>query len=191
VKKGINNMEKIGKIEKVDLEKRSVELEELLKKAKENPIDEKDYLAFEEGVGLIVSKKIQTDEFLKRYSYLYYILKNSVIKVTTLSELKLLLERANPEDKEWQIKTLEHENAHANKAAELGVTDISYSLIAIKADNEISLTPFTDSFLPPEWNDEKKLEVSMKILKAPDEYGDKMSSYDNEKFEKLKNRTKE
>jgi len=81
--------------------------------------------------------------------------------------------------------TLSHENAHANKAEQLGATHIGYKFVLIKEDGGFNVQPQANYYIPDEWNKEKQNAVNIEITKAPEEYGNKMSHGDKRYLEDL------
>ncbi|MFA5773085.1 MAG: hypothetical protein WC908_00200 [Candidatus Paceibacterota bacterium] len=114
-------------------------------------------------------------------------LENATIKVNTLNEFRLALEKLKnlrifKDFGEKQINELiSHENAHANKAEELGAEHKSFKIVIIKNnENDYALSTTTaEIYIPEEWDAKKKREVLVQIFKAPEIYGgSNMSSYD-------------
>lgn len=147
--------------------KRSVE--EKVKNAIENSFDllenEKKYA---EG-------ELSLDEFL-------VMLDNAAVKVATLNEFRWALEMlSNYEgldylNKEKIDKIIAHENAHSNKSEMLGANHDYYSIPIFK-DNNIYILRHLSTVIS-NLNDKNYKEDLIKILEAPDEYGEKMSESD-------------
>jgi hypothetical protein len=108
------------------------------------------------------------------------LLDKSTIEAENLHEYKLILETIGLSEDEIK-DLLAHENAHANKAESLGAKHLSYKItIMIDKNNNYLYQPFSHIYIPEEWSDEKVKDTWVKIAKAPEEYGNKMSSSDIE-----------
>lgn len=108
------------------------------------------------------------------------LLNKSTIEAENLYEYKLILEAIGLSEDEIK-DLLAHENAHANKAESLGAKHLSYKItIMIDKNNNYLYQPFSHIYIPEEWSDEKVKDTWVKIIKAPEEYGNKMSSSDIE-----------
>ncbi|MEI8270081.1 MAG: hypothetical protein WCG45_01815, partial [bacterium] len=119
---------------------------------------------------------------------------NSVV-LNNLSEFRyaliILSKLGGWEDPENEIRNvLSHENAHMNKAEELGLKGICYEILPYKDEEDNSLGIFYTSNSenhPTSWTLEKSIEVGIKINQAPEEYDSVfgMSDFDRKDAEKL------
>lgn len=108
------------------------------------------------------------------------LLDKATIAAENLHEYKLILETIGLSEEEIK-DLLAHENAHANKAESLGAKHLSYKIsIMVDRDNHYLYQPFSHLHIPEEWSEEKVKDAWIKIAKAPEEYGNKMSSSDIE-----------
>ena len=77
------------------------------------------------------------------------------------------------------IQTLSHENAHANKAIQLGADFNGYKFSITKdIDGGYLVMPAVVVSIPEEWDRRKKKNVDIQVIRAPDEYGHEMSQAD-------------
>lgn len=92
-------------------------------------------------------------------------------------------------DREYLLETLKHENAHANKADQLGARHEDYKLVFLKDENgKIFFAPSAGIYIPEEdegWSKEKQKEVLREVLEAPDIYGDSLSPGDERDLRNL------
>lgn len=86
--------------------------------------------------------------------------------------------------------TIEHENAHANKAASLDAIHGGYSLLVLKNGDKFSYQPIALTKPPEDWEEKRKIETSIKIGSAPSEYGNRTSAGDEQQIAKLRERLK-
>lgn len=112
----------------------------------------------------------------KRFSELNSMLSSSLVTVQTVSEFKILLECMG-KNYYATIGTLEHENAHANKATSLGVEHDGYSLLVFKNGTEFQYQPVALIQFPQNLN-EDSLKKKIAVLNAPTEYGNTISRGD-------------
>ncbi len=112
------------------------------------------------------------------------LIKKATITVNNLYEFKLLMEILEIND-ETINDTLSHENAHANKATIIGVEHLNYNLAIFIEGNDYVYQPYTGLGYPDEWSPEKIKEMRKKIIKAPEEYNNKLSPIDKERLGNL------
>ena len=145
-------------INKDTIEQKSALLDRLIKVAKNNAVSDSEYNREDDIKGIYEHAKIH---------------------VKTLPEFKMVLEKIGmPYDN--LIDTLEHENAHANKAEELGALHEKYAILCIKYKDGYGYIPQAGIYIPDEWTNEKQMHVKNKIISAPEEYGNYLSQDDLE-----------
>lgn len=109
-----------------------------------------------------------------------------VVKVDTLIEFRLVLSSLSKlpgleflKDKKNIDEYISHENAHANKTEELDAVFDGYEFILFKKRNVYFIKKInTNSIIPEDWDEKKKIETMIKILGAPEEYGGSLSKDD-------------
>lgn len=131
-------------------------LNRLIRVAKDNAIPVEDYNRDMDNQGLYEHAKIH---------------------VRTLPEFKMLLEKIGMQG-DSLIDSLEHENAHANKAEELGARHEGYQVLCLRYKNGFGYIPQVSIYIPDRWSLHKQKEVSGKIINAPEEYGNSLSPDD-------------
>ena len=174
-------------MEKINIEEKSIELDELMKRAEENALDSEEFMATRKRLEFLTSQKDRTN-FLSEIWDLKKKMAKSSVTVKTLYELKMLLEKSKM-DKETQISVLAHENAHGNKADSLGAKHESYILSVWKIGDKFGYSVGTHITHPDAWDKDKDKNVSIEYTKAPEEYGGYLSDKDKEDIEQ-KNNTK-
>lgn len=133
-------------------------LDGLIKDAKTNAIPDGEYNREDDGNGKYEKAKIY---------------------VKTLPEFRLLLEKIGmPYEK--LIDSLQHENAHGNKADELGAVHDGYNLLCLKYNGGYGYIPQVGINIPDEWPQEKQDRILNEIYRAPEEFGNSMSPDDIE-----------
>ena len=113
-------------------------------------------------------------------------LKACTVVVDTLLEFKILMEKTS---KNYYIirSVIEHENAHSNKASSLEVIHGGYSVLVLKnKEGVFSYLPTARTKPQENWDDKRKIETNIKIGRAPEEYGNRMSDGDKENVAKLR-----
>ncbi|MFH1608426.1 MAG: hypothetical protein ABH951_00200 [Patescibacteria group bacterium] len=112
-------------------------------------------------------------------------IEKSTLTMQTLPELRYALEVMKL-SKEVIEDTLAHENAHGNKADELGARHLGYKLTFAKSKNGgICFFPMAELYIPEEdegWTKEKQKRVDEEITRAPEIYGNELSDSDKEKL---------
>jgi len=78
--------------------------------------------------------------------------------------------------------SLNHENAHANKAQSLDALFHCYKFYMAKEDGKNMFQPSAFIGLPKYWSNEKKRQAWKLITRAPEEYGDELSVGDYRKL---------
>lgn len=144
-------------------------VEEKVKNAIENSFD------LSENEKKYYEGSVSMDELL-------VMLDNAAVKVTTLNEFRWALEMLSNYkgldylDKERIDRIIAHENAHSNKAEMLGADHNCYSIPILK-DNNVYILRHLSTVIS-NIDDKNYKEDLIKILEAPDEYGEKMSESD-------------
>lgn len=147
-------------------QKRTVEITKRLQAAVRNAVGIKDL----EKVSKIIGKEMILNATAKFYN------------LGDFREALTLIEQS----KEYVDDLVEHENAHANVAEREGVPFEGYWIVFLKNDEggiyPQPMAKFDDSLNDP---DENMKEILKKILRAPEEYGNKLSKADIEMLENL------
>jgi len=120
-------------------------------------------------------------------------LQKATIEAETISDLKFLL-RELSKIKGFDFLTdseitsiLNHENAHSNVAEIVGAPPTGYEVVIVKEGKNFYVAPFASFDDADDWLSEKKKVLDMiRILNAPNEYGDTNSVSDNKSIEKMK-----
>lgn len=94
-------------------------------------------------------------------------LKSISIQVSTLPELRLILEELGKSEEEVQMN-LAHENAHANVASALGANHDAYTVYFLKNGN----TYQTNVSFPSHMTQDEVERISRDALSAPEIYGE-------------------
>lgn len=134
-----------------------------------------------EGMVIQRERELTNDEV--EYYYLFRErLDEASITVDTLPEARRIMEMIGFSN-DSLIDTLSHENAHANKAMQLGANFGGYKFLIIKdVDGGYLVNPMAETSIPEDWSDEKREEVDTKIIGAPYEYGNRMSDGDRKEL---------
>jgi len=145
------------------VEERSALIDRLIKIAKDNAVSIEDY---ESG------------------NYDESRLGVATIHLTDLVSFRLALEKLKfPEDE--LMDTLEHENAHSNKAGEIGALEEGYKIIAIKTPGGYVYQPQVNLYIPDSWTIERQRQALKSIAQAPEEYGNSLSPDDEKDLKNL------
>jgi len=156
--------------------------------AKERALTEKEYEEVSEAeyeMQSIQNKRELTDKEVFHYHQFRDKMNNASIEVETLTEARRVMGILGF-DAHSIIDTLAHENAHGNKAEQLGANHHGYSFtLSETADGKFAVQPQAITSIPDEWSTKKANEVDAQILQAPDEYGNKMSDSDKKKLEEI------
>ena len=157
--------------------------------AKENALTEREYEDVSEAeyeMQSIQNMRELTDKEVFHYHQFRDKMNKASIEVETLTEARRVMGILGF-DPHSIIDTLSHENAHGNKAEELGAKHLGYKFVLIKSANGGFLVqPQAMTYIPDEWDKEKQNDTEMKILQAPEEYGNEMSQSDKNYLEDLK-----
>jgi len=112
-------------------------------------------------------------------------LTDATVFVDTLTEARIAMEILGF-DEDSLVDTLSHENAHGNKAQQLGAKHDGYKFVLIRGNNGgFRVQPQARVYIPDEWDKEKQNSVLLEIIKAPEEYGNSVSDHDKHDLEKL------
>lgn len=165
------------------------DIERSFKQAQENAINISELnKLIKERISL--QNTIQTVEIKKRLSEIDGIVEKHSIKVDTISEFKILLEKKGGLDYST-IGIIEHENAHSNKAGALGVVEDGYMIVVAKdGDSFVYKNMAVIGDFPEGWSREDQINANIKIANAPKEYGNINSSSDERQIEDLRNQLK-
>ncbi len=140
-------------------------------------IDEK----LKEATVIQKERELTDDEVEHHYSFRERLDLASIV-VITIPEARRVMEMLGFTD-EQLVQTLSHENAHANKAMEVGATFSGYNFALTRdSDGGILVQPSAITSIPDNWSKEKTIFFDSQIIKAPDEYGEKMSPGDKEEL---------
>ena len=160
-----------------------------LKLAQENAVDvaELDKLIKER---IRLQNIVQTVETERRLSEIDALIERSAIKVGTIFEFKILLEKTGGLDYST-IGIVEHENAHSNKAGALGVEEDGYMVIVARDRDGFRYKKIAvRGEFPNHWGREEQINADMQIANAPKEYGNVNSASDEEQIQALRNQLK-
>ncbi len=134
-----------------------------------------------EGTRLQTERELTDDEVEHYYAFRERLDQASIV-VNTLYEARRAMELIGF-DQDSLIDILSHENAHANKAMQVGANFGGYKFVLVKdMDGGLLIHPMAVISLPEDWNYEKRRELESQIIRAPDEYGNKMSEGDKEEL---------
>lgn len=161
------------------------EIDDKLKNAQASALNKKEFLDLfnkKQDLDTVPNKTLEIKNHIKEIEKK---LEGSKVVVDNILEFKILMEKTG---KNYYIirNTIEHENAHSNKASSLDTIYGGYSISVFKNEKGgYSYQPTARAKIPEEWDDRKKIEYSIKIARAPEEYGNRMSAGDIEKVKKL------
>ncbi len=161
-------------------EQRKEELRRLIAQKKEFAVydDQYDELfdSVEQYEGLIKEGISLTDYEQEDYETKKEQLDSFSIKVSTLPELRFILEEIGQSEEQIQ-RNLAHENAHSNVATSLGANHESYIVYFLKNGNIYQTRITFPHHLTPVDVDE----ISRRAISAPEEYGEGGGLSDDEK----------
>lgn len=171
-------------------QERQLAMKKLIDTACENAITEEEFDEYQS----IYLKKLDdiSDDEVDRFDELDLKVEASKVLCNNLNDFKYALEYFGVDD---PIDLLAHENAHANKAEQLGVDFEGYYLKIMKcsdghyhadigADIDISGKEFS-------WSKDRQKEADIDITRAPYEYGNKMSADDIDRLDRIEEMYKE
>lgn len=112
---------------------------------------------------------------------------NASVTVETLSEARRVMGILGL-DAHFIVDTMAHENAHGNRAEQLGSEHLGYQFLLIKnSDGNFIVGPKAIIVIPDEWDKERQKIVHSETLRAPADYGNEMSESDKEALKQLDN----
>jgi cell fate (sporulation/competence/biofilm development) regulator YlbF (YheA/YmcA/DUF963 family) len=167
-------------------EQRKAEIKKEIQEKKENAILRDDYKNLRSELNLLRKKGSQiTQEDIDRAKGLSQLMDEHAVKLKSLPELQYALEQIDI-PKERFLHLLEHENAHANKAESMGTEVRSYVLALLKDNAEKSkFIVSTRIRFPKKLIGEERQIAKKTIAFAPEEYGNRLSKSDKEKYNEL------
>ena len=134
----------------------------------------------------IQNKRELTDDEVNYYHDFRQKMNDATVEVETLPEMRRVMGILGF-DANSIVDIMSHENAHGNKAQQLGAQHLGYRFMIIKGDNGgIIVQPQASLYIPDEWDAEKQKAVHLATLQAPDEYGNEMSESDKNYLKDLK-----
>lgn len=161
-----------------------------IKKAKKEALGSLDnFLLKKLFLSLSIKKETTSldEEELTEYENIKKLLERGIIKVQTLPELRQLLEDVGLETKEIN-EIMAHENAHANKAEELGGNFEGYALLFKKhpflkylIGKNISTEIITKVNPSEDWKIEQKKDFINKVMQAPHDSKNNLSKHSKKK----------
>lgn len=170
-----------------DFIEREKEIGELLERAKSNALDVGEIMTLINKRQVLSYKQNRTIEDNNEIMKIDEKMEKCIITVETISDFKILMEKTG-KNYYSVIGTVEHENAHANKALSLGGIHHGYSLIVGKDTDGFSYQPIALTDVPEYLDEGEKIEKNLEILNAPKEYGNKLSPEDEKNIKFLKDR---
>jgi hypothetical protein len=104
---------------------------------------------------------------------------DAMMSVETLTEFRLALESFGCTE-EYITGVIAHENAHGNRAAALKAKHYGYTLLAMydEQEKEFVLQPSCSLDVIDSWSNWRKNRVKIAYTKAPEDYGNSLSSKD-------------
>jgi len=157
-----------------------VELQKKINFAKEHALSQEEY---EQGMKNkfelrdIENKQDLTTDEIKYLVSLQHKINEATVEAENLFEFRHAMEILGFKH-ETIIYALSHENAHGNKAEQLGATHIGYRFILVNTPEGLGVQPQTSIYIPDELDEKVKNNTLVQIIKAPEEYGGEMSEGD-------------
>jgi hypothetical protein len=156
------------------------ELQKKIAFAKEHVLSKEEY---EQGLkkdfemrGIENTREL-TDEEVEYFHSFREKINEATIEVQTLPEAKRAMEMLGF-DYEAVADTLSHENAHGNKAEQLGAKHLGYRFLLIRMPEGLVVQPQANLYIPDEWDEKTQNDVLTQITNAPEEYGNELSEGD-------------
>lgn len=132
-----------------------------------------------EGTRILRERELTEDEAKYYYSFRERLNQSSII-VDTLPEARRVMELLGFDDYSL-IDTLSHENAHANKATQVGARFEGYRFALVKdTQGYLLVYPMAITSIPEDWDYKKRKKRDSQIIRAPEEYGHRMSEGDKQ-----------
>lgn len=164
------------------------DLQEKITSAKTHALSQEEYkniLDEELKMKDIESERELRDEEVNHFHEFRKRMTEATIVVETLLEAKKVMEILGFSN-DSLINTLSHENAHANKAEQLGAYHLGYKFCLIKTNNgDFLVQPQASIDIPRHLEKEEQNKMLSEIIFAPDEYNNKLSEGDREDLEHL------
>ena len=136
---------------------------------------------------LIAKDSLSPEDDAKLF-YLNEKIQSARIHAYNLNDFRYALEAAGASKQQVEF-LVSHENAHANKAVQLGAQfEDYYFTIYSESNGELDLDVGATISIPEKgrtWTNEKRKETDIQITRAPDEYGNKMSEDDKKRLDQL------
>ena len=182
-----SSMEKFPSLTKLP-ENIESEIQEKISFAKDHALTEVESLEIDQKeveLEKICNERELTDDEVEHFFSFRERMNDATIRVSTLPEARRTMEILGF-DADNLVDTLSHENAHANKAEQLGANHTGYNFIITETkDGRYEVGPQAVTSTPDDWLAEHKRHVEAQILQAPDEYGNKMSDSDKQKLKEI------
>ncbi len=159
--------------------------------AKEHALTQEEYKIVSEmefEMQGIQNERELTDEEVNYYHDFRQKMNDATVEVETLPEMRRVMGVLGF-DAHSIVDIMSHENAHGNKAEQLGAQHLGYRFMIIKGDNGgIIVQPQASLYIPDEWDAEKQKAVHLATLQAPDEYGNEISDSDKKSLDQINNK---
>lgn len=156
--------------------------------AKEHILSEQDYenISTEQLRMRAIEKDREfTNEEVDHFLSFLEKIENATVIVSTIPEARRVMELLNFKP-DQVTHVLAHENAHANKAEELGGEHLGYEFILNRgSEGNILIHAQAKNKIPDGLSEEEEKIFKLKTLFAPEEYGNKLSEADIRDIEEL------
>ncbi len=172
-------------INKNPFEQRKRKIIKDINQRKENILKVSDYENLVEELKEI--DQSPTEDLLTRKKEIKQIIKNATVFLKSLPEFQFALEQLD-RIPEKTLHTMAHENAHLNKAEELGAKPKGYKLIILRNSKGKFVLQPKAVYTAGDWNEEEELDNKIEITRAPEDYGNILSSKDVMKLNELNNK---
>ena len=164
-----------------------IAVEQQIEKAKKNAIDSKNFDYLTKRLDEIASMDDGeiTDAHMAQFTAMKNDYDNATFQVKTFSEYRYALEQIGI-SKENQDELIAHENAHVNVGEQLGAEIGGYRGTVLKEGPNYIVVPNAMVF-PNENQPQAKVQADyLRIANAPEEYGNSLSQFDQQKINKHK-----
>lgn len=172
------------------LNNKEFEIREKLAFAKKHalsPEEQKEAMDKEREMQGIQQKRELTSPEVEYYYTFREKMNAATIEVETLPEARRTMELLGL-NYDAIIDTLSHENAHGNKAEQLGADHIGYKfLLTREPGGRLGVHPQAYIYIPDEWDKETQKAVLSEVTWAPEDYGNSLSDDDKKDLEQLYN----
>ena len=179
------------KINSEFLNKLEIEIRNKIAFAIENALSEDKYkkiLEEEFKMRDIEKKRELSDQEVEQFFPFRDQLNKATVFVETITEARRVMEilKFNTHS---LLDTIAHENAHGNRAEQLGAKHLGYNFLIIKRNNGgLGVIPQASLYIPDEWDKETQQAVLSEITWAPDDYGNEISESDKRDLKHLHNK---